>query len=110
MNKTQKPLPQRRFQLQELIDNLYKFDYFTAFSDDYRVYSNGLVKESELKKTIEAFKLTEDEKHFILRVLGYRFDANYLESREFYDCVPENGLWNENNRIKPVIKNFLGLP
>jgi hypothetical protein len=104
---TKNPLPQRRFQLQELINTLYRFDYFTAFSDDHNVYSDGLIKEEELKKNIDSFKLTKEEKELILRVLGYRYDANYLESLEFYNCIAKDGLWSQNNPVRPRIEYFL---
>jgi hypothetical protein len=96
----------RNFQLQQLIEKLYKFDYYTCFSDDHSVYVNGQKNEEILKEDIEKLKLSKEEKEKILRVLGYRFDANYLESKEFYNCVPDLPLFNDSS-LKETISFFL---
>jgi hypothetical protein len=76
-------------------------------SDDHSVFVNGNKNEAILKKSIEKLKLSKEEKEKILRVLGYRFDANYLESKEFYNCIADRPLWNENPPLKETIKYFL---
>lgn len=100
-------MSQRTYQLQELVEKMYKFDYYTCYSDDHSVWKNGVKSENNLKEYIENLNLSIEEKEKILRVLGYRFDASYLESKEFYNCVAERPLWNDNPPLKETIKYFL---
>ena len=105
-----KMTPARRNEIQNLIDRMFNFDYFTAYSDDHSVWQNGLRNENKLKSNIKTMNLTQEEKELVLRVLGYRFDASYLESKEFYNCVANRPLWNEgDSEIKLHIKNMLGI-
>lgn len=100
---------QRTYQLQELVNRLHRFDYYTCFSDDYSVTVQGRKNEEQLKEDIKKLKLSKEEKEKVLRVLGYRFDANYLENKEFYNCIADQPLWNENLPLKNIISNFLDM-
>ena len=94
--------------LKELVNKLWRFDWYTEYSDDYSVTRQGYKNKAELKEYIKNLNLTVEEIEKVLIVLSYRIDANYLESKQWYDCIADQELCSTgNNRHLNMIKGFL---
>ena len=85
------------------------FDFWTAYSDDYRVYKRGREAEQALHKEVQDAKLSDYEKEQILARTGIESDRRYLESRQKYSCVAEAPLWNEGDGpdLKRIVRAYL---
>lgn len=93
------------------VNRFLNFDIYTNYSDDHRVWREGLNARGQLKVDVANALLTDEEKHEIMRLVGEQSDKRYLESRQKYSCVAKQPLWNEGNGPdrKYFVKGYLGL-
>ena len=93
------------------VDRLSLFDLYTEYSDDHRVYTDGINARARLKRDIAEAGFTQNEKEEILNLVGDRWTQSYLLSRERYSYMVEHPLWNEGDGPdrKKFVKTYLDL-
>lgn len=93
------------------VERFYYFDIYTDYSDDHRVWKEGLNARGLLKRDVAEANFTEEEKQEILRLVGLMHDEAYLKSTRIYPSLYGQPLWNEGagpDRRK-FVEGYLGV-
>ena len=73
--------------LSELYEKLVRFDWWYDYSDDHRVWTNGVSNEKELERLAESLGESGKEMFFKFR---YDYKMGKIERPQLSDFIEEN--------------------